>query len=113
MSTYFVKISQILQFFCLAKDDVFKLTIPLDDAYSPEQGKSSQKGSQKSSQKIVELLKGNPQITIDQMAAEIGISTRAVKKHLATLRANSIIKRIGPDNGGSWIVITESKKDTE
>ena len=47
------------------------------------------------------------------MAAEIGISTRAVKKHLATLRVNSIIKRIGPDNGGSWIVITESKKDTE
>ena len=81
----------------------------MDDAYSPEQGKSSQKGSQK----IVELLKGNPQITIDQMAAEIGISSRAVKKHLATLRVNSIIKRIGPDNGGSWIVITESKKDTE
>ena len=46
-------------------------------------------------------------------AAEIGISTRAVKKHLATLRANSIIKRVGPDNGGSWIVITENKKDTE
>ena len=52
-------------------------------------------------------------MTIDQMAAEIGISFRIIKKHLATLQENSIIKRVGPDNGGSWIVITENKKDTE
>ena len=63
------------------EEDVFKLTIQLDDDYSPEQGK----GSQKSSQKIIELLRSNPQITIDKMAAEIGISSRAIKKHLANL----------------------------
>ena len=49
-------------------------------------------------------------MTIDQMAAEIGISSRAVKKHLATLQANFIIKRVGPDNGGSWTVIAKNKK---
>ena len=52
-------------------------------------------------------------MTIDQMTAEIGISSRAVKKHLATLQANSIIKRVGPDNGGLWTVIAKNKKDTE
>ena len=49
-------------------------------------------------------------MTIDQMAAEIGISSRAVKKHLATLQANSIIKRVGPDNSSSLTVIAKNKK---
>ena len=51
-------------------------------------------------------------MTIDQMAAEIGISSRAVKKHLATLQANSIIKRVGPDNSSSLTVIAKNKKKT-
>lgn len=29
------------------EDDVFKLTVPLDDFYSPEQGKRSEKRSEK------------------------------------------------------------------
>ena len=72
-----------------------------------------EKVPQKSFQKIIGLLQNNPQMTIDQMTAEIGISSRAVKKHLATLQANSIIKRVGPDNGGLWTVIAKNKKDTE
>ena len=87
------------------EEDVFKLTIPPDDNYSPEEGKSSQK----SSQKIIELLRNNPQITIDQMAAEIGISSRAIKKHLANLQAAAVIQHIGPDNGGKWVVVKQDK----
>ena len=93
------------------EEDVFKLTIPLDDNYSPEQGKRSEKSSQKSSQKIIGLLRNNPQITIDQMAAEIGISSRAIKKHLANLQTAGVIQRIGPDKGGKWVVIEQDKTE--
>ena len=64
-----------------------------------------------SSQKIIELLRSNPQITIDKMAAEIGISSRAIKKHLANLQAAAVIQRIGPDNGGKWIVVEQDKSE--
>ena len=47
------------------EEAVFKLAIPLDDDYSPEQGKSSRK--------IIELLRNNPQMTIDQMAPARGV----------------------------------------
>jgi len=36
------------------------------------------------------------------MAQEIGISDRAVKYNLSTLKANGIIQRIGADKGGHW-----------
>ncbi len=63
------------------------------------------KSSQKSSQKILELLKENNSITIKQMAERIQISDRAIKKNLAKLKSNGIIKRVGPDKGGYWEII--------
>lgn len=89
------------------EDDAFKLTIPVDDSYSPEQ----RKVSGKSSQKIIGLLRNNPQITIERMAAEIGISSRSTKKYLANLQTAGVIQRIGPDKGGKWVVIEQDKTE--
>jgi len=61
---------------------------------------SSQKGSQKTSQKIISLIVAKPEITIDEMADKLDISSRAVKKHLHNLKSKGLLKRIGPDKGG-------------
>ena len=45
------------------------------------------------------------------MAAEIGISSRAIKKHLANLQTAGVIQRIGPDKGGCWVVIEQDKTE--
>ena len=66
---------------------------------------SSQKGSQKSSQKILNLMTQNPEITIRELSLEIGISDRAIKKHISNLQIQEKIKRIGPDKGGHWEVL--------
>jgi len=66
--------------------------------------KSSVK-SPKSSVKIVELMKGNTNITISELATAIGISVRAVEKQIKSLREANIIRRIGPDKGGHWEVL--------
>ena len=50
-------------------------------------------------------------MTIDQMASEIGISSRAIKKHLANLQAAAVIQRISPDKGGKWVVIEQDKSE--
>ena len=46
----------------------------------------------------------NPQITTREIAAELGISLRAVAKHMANMSEKSLITRIGPDKGGYWQV---------
>jgi len=57
-------------------------------------------GSQKSSQKILALITGQPKITIDKLASKLKISTRAVKKQLQNLKEKGLLKRIGPEKGG-------------
>ena len=63
------------------------------------------KSSQKSSQKILELIKQNPYITTTKMAENLKISRRAIAKQIANLKENNQIRRIGPDKGGHWEVI--------
>lgn len=61
--------------------------------------------SQKSSQKILELAKESPEITIKELSDKLKISDRAVKKHIANLKKKGLLKRIGPDKGGYWGVV--------
>ena len=67
--------------------------------------KGSLKGSQKSSQKILEAILANNAIATMQLAELIGISQRAIAKHMATLQSSGRVRRVGPDKGGHWEVI--------
>ena len=60
----------------------------------------AEKSSQKSSQKIIELITEDCTITTQEMANRLGISRRAIAKAIAILQDNGIIRRIGPDKGG-------------
>jgi len=51
------------------------------------------------------IISENPTITTEVLAWRIGISTRAVEKHLANLKAKVLLSRIGPDNGVHWEVV--------
>lgn len=63
-------------------------------------------GSEKSSEKILALLRDNPELTARAIADRLGITQRAVEKQIAKLRAERKIRRIGPDKGGHWEVVT-------
>ena len=58
----------------------------------------------KSREKIVALLAEDGKLSAVALASKVGISAKAVEKHLANLKADGIIKRIGPAKGGHWIV---------
>ena len=60
---------------------------------------------QKSREKILQLLKAHPNYSARKLAEIIGITPKAIEKHLAKLKAGGVIKREGPDKGGSWIVL--------
>ncbi len=55
-------------------------------------------------EKIVVLLAANGKLSAAALAEKIGISAKAVEKHLANLKADGIIERIGPAKGGYWRV---------
>lgn len=63
----------------------------------------------KSREKIIALLSNDNTLTMAAIAREIGITQKAVEKQIARLKADGIIKRIGPDKGGHWLVIKDSK----
>lgn len=57
--------------------------------------------------KILELIKQNPKITLEEIANVLGISKRAVEKQVKKLREANIIERIGSDRSGWWKIILE------
>ena len=61
-------------------------------------------GSEKTSEKILRLLKQDPKMTIDQLSSEIGITARSIERNLKKLKETDRLRRIGPDKGGRWEV---------
>lgn len=56
----------------------------------------------KTRDKVIELLQLNSRLSATALAAEIGISAKGIQRHLANLKAEGILSRIGPDKGGEW-----------
>jgi ATP-dependent DNA helicase RecG len=61
-------------------------------------------GSEKSSEKILGLLRANPKLAARELADLMGITPRAVEKQIAGLRKEGRLRRIGPTKGGRWEV---------
>ena len=109
------------------EDDVFRLIVPLDDAYSADrafteglpQTDTAQESVVKDSEVndrvnekvnerqriIISSVSSNPHITQVELASMLGISIVHVNKNMKKLQAMGIIRRIGPDKGGHWEVI--------
>jgi len=62
------------------------------------------KSSEKSSEKILEIVKNKPEISAQEIAGMIAISPRAVEKNIANLKQKKKLKRVGSDKGGHWEV---------
>lgn len=69
-----------------------------------EEEKESREKPQKSREKIVALLSEDGKLSAMALAGKLGISAKSVEKHLANLKADGIIERIGPAKGGHWKV---------
>lgn len=62
----------------------------------------SERGSEKNVDKMIKIIKENLEISAQQIATRLGLSARAIEKHLSNLKNKSILKRVGPDYGGHW-----------
>ena len=79
----------------------------LESIGNEECRKKTPKGREKpikSREKIVAWLSEDGKLSAAALAEKIGISAKAVEKHLANLKINGIIEHIGPAKGGYWKV---------
>ena len=79
----------------------------LESIGNEESREETPKGGEKprkSREKVVALLSEDGKLSAAALAEKIGISAKAVEKHLANLKANGIIEHIGPAKGGYWKV---------
>lgn len=54
---------------------------------------------------IIQIMRDQPSTSAKAIAAEIGITSRAVEKSIRELKKLGIIRRIGADRGGHWEVM--------
>ena len=69
--------------------------------------KSTLKGTRKS---ILEIIKSNPNITLDQVAAQLRKNPRGIDKHIKILREQGLLRRVDGNNGGHWEIIDKEEK---
>jgi ATP-dependent DNA helicase RecG len=72
--------------------------------------KATQKATQKTTQKtstkdqILDILRENQNLTRSEMAQLLGKSQNTIKDHLAALKSENRVERIGSDRDGYWRV---------
>ena len=71
-----------------------------------EKGHASSDKPQDVVQSILDAIRQNSKVSAAEIAMKLGLSSRAVEKRIKTMRENSIIRRVGPDRGGYWEIIT-------
>ena len=114
-----------------AQKDTFSVTVPLNDGYSPEVGfaelgkggvpesgddgtasglKSGplsglKSGLNATDSKLMEFIRSNPSMTIQELQGKLNLSRDGVRKALGRLKTTGRIRRIGPDKGGHWEIV--------
>ena len=63
--------------------------------------------------KIVEILRREPALTRSGMAERLGCSDSTVKRALQSMVEKSVIKRIGSNKKGEWIILDISDNDSD
>lgn len=83
--------------------------------------KGGQKGGQESGQKdtrdilserqkeILKIISKTPNISRLELSKQLRINQSAIQKHIANLKKQGILKRIGPDKGGYWQIVNDKK----
>ena len=82
--------------------------VAINNGASQKSGQETESGTettQKTTEKILRLIKENPSITNKELARLCDITEDGVFYHIKKMKAAGIIRRIGPDKGGHWEVI--------
>jgi len=66
--------------------------------------KTGEKTRMKTGEKILDLIRTNPEITAKELADKIGLTIKGIEWNINRLKETGQLRRIGPDKGGHWEV---------
>ena len=92
------------------KPNEIQVTLLVEDTQESNL-KSNQKSINptQSEQRILKAIAGNVENTIKELQELTGLSESGVKKVIRNLRTNNLIRRVGPDNGGHWEIVSNDR----
>ena len=77
----------------------------LHDYCEKSSEKTVEKTREKTRENILNVIKDNPTITINELAILTGITTKGIEWQLKKLQTQGILSRIGGRKGGHWEII--------
>ena len=92
---------------CLFTATVHRKTI---DSSGKKVGKVGEKVGEKLSQNqqsIIEAIIHNPYVSARELSEIVGISSRKIEENIKKLKAQGVVKRLGPAKGGYWEIVKE------
>lgn len=85
--------------------NIFRITIPLDDVAELQVGLGNSKETNKEiSDKIMDIMKELPEISVKDISEMLRISVSDVGYHVNILRRICMIEHVGSTKRGRWIV---------
>lgn len=67
--------------------------------------KTIKKTGKKTPQRILEIIKANPQITVSDIAEQCGLTYNGAYYHIEKMREKGILEHKGGDKGDEWIIL--------
>ena len=87
----------------LIEGDVFRTEIPLNRQQKNVTENVTEKLNP-TEQKILKVLKDNPNINQKQLSDKLNVTTMTIKRNINKLKEKGLVERIGSDRQGYWKV---------
>lgn len=94
-----------------AQDNYFYVTFDRSNEYlkmveTETVQRTPERSGEKTREKIIQSIKTHPDITTKDLAASLGSSEKNIEWHIKRLKAQGVLKRVGPDKGGQWEIVS-------
>ena len=67
--------------------------------------KTRKKSGAKIREKVLGALREHPGLSVAQLGAILGLTTKSSEWHIDRLRNDGTVVRVGPDKGGHWEIV--------
>ena len=97
----------------IKKDGRWTVILPIHEAFKTNESafeaetvvESVEKTGMKTADAIIAIIEGNPLISHDALAEQLGRARSSIIEKIAKLKSSGRLRRIGPDKGGHWEVV--------
>ena len=82
------------------------VTFPFEEGFSlPLGNESGNESGNENFTLIIEVIKSNPNITLDDLSSQTGIAKRTLSRELKRMQEKEILRRVGSARAGSWEIV--------